>query len=210
MTPQAQVIRKGRPDVGDAVRITYEDFLEREWDDPHVEWVDGQVIMMAPISDEHDDVAGLLYSLLRAFVEKRGLGVVKHDPFQMKTGPKLPGRAPDILFLAKKNLARKKKTHVEGPADAVVEVISPDSRGIDRGDKFFEYEAGGVKEYWLIDPERKQAEFYNLGRDGIYRPAPVTDGIFRSGVIKRFWLRVSWLWQRPLPHLVDLHKELGL
>ena len=210
MIPPIDATREASRPAGDGVRMTYEQFLQREGDEVRAEWVEGEVVMMAPVSDEHDDVAGLLYSLLRAYVEARGLGVVKHDPFQMKTGPKLPGRAPDVLFLAKKHLARKKRTHVEGPADVVVEVISPATRAVDRGDKFYEYESGGVKEYWLIDPERKQAEFYVLGRDGIYKPVAVEDEIFRSRVINGFWLRTAWLWQRPLPLLVALHKELGL
>ena len=196
--------------AGAGIRMSYEQFLERDGDESHAEWVDGELVMMAPISDEHDDVAGLLYSALRAYVEVHGLGVVKHEPFQMKTGPKLPGRSPDVLFLAKKNLARRKKTHVDGPADVAIEVISAGSRGVDRGDKFYEYEKGGVKEYWLIDPERKQAEFYGLGRNGIYRLLPIEDGIFRSSVIKGLWLRVPWLWQRPLPLLVDVQKQWGL
>lgn len=202
--------RIAKPPVRDGVRMTYEEFLRRKGDDSHVEWVDGEVVTMAPISNEHDDIAGLLYSLMRSYVEVRGLGVVKHDPFQMKTGPKLPGRAPDIQFLAKKNLNRLKDTHVQGPADLVVEVISTGRRGVDRGDRFFEYEQGGVKEYWLIDPERKQAEFYSLDRDGIYKPMPVTDGEFRSAIIRGLWLRLAWFWQRPLPLLVELQKELGV
>ena len=189
-------------------RMTYRQFLRHPWEDPHVEWVDGVVVMMAPISDEHDDVAGFLYSVLRVFVEARRLGVVKHDPFQMKTGPDLPGRAPDILFLANRNLARKKKLHVAGPADVAVEVISAASRGVDRGDKYYEYEKGGVKEYWLIDPARKVAEFYSLGRGGKYALMPATNGVFRSAAVKGFWIRVDSLWQRPLPSVLSVLKQL--
>ncbi len=43
--------------------------------------------------------------------------------------------------------------------DLVIEIISPQSRGRDRGDKFYEYEKDGVKEAWVIDYPRKQAEF---------------------------------------------------
>jgi Uma2 family endonuclease len=128
----------------------------------------------------------------------------------MKTGPKLPGRAPDILFVAKKNLRRLKKTYLEGPADLVVEIISPGSRGVDRGDKLYEYEKGGVREYWLIDPERRKAEFYIRSRDGSFELAPIDDGIFRSTVLKGLWLRVEWLWQRPEPPVFDALKELEL
>jgi Uma2 family endonuclease len=112
--------------------------------------------------------------------------------------------------ILKKNLRRLKKNHLQGPADLVVEVISPGSRGTDRGDKFDEYEKGGVKEYWLIDPERDSAEFYLLRRDKRYHLMPIEDGILRSVVLKGMWIRVDWLWQRPLPKALTVLKEWGL
>jgi len=99
---------------------------------------------------------------------------------------------------------------LQGPADIVVEVISPTSRSLDRGDKHYEYERGGVREYWLIDPERQQVEFYMLGRDRIYRPADISKGIFRSDALKGFWLKVDWLWQRQLPRKIPILRELGV
>jgi Uma2 family endonuclease len=177
--------------------MTYQQFLRRNWENPHVEWVDGEAVMMAQISAEHDDVAGFLRALMRHFNEAHDLGAVRADPFQMKTGPKLPGRAPDVLFVAKKNAHPLKRLYVDGPADLVVEIISIGSRSTDRGAKYYEYEQGGVKEYWLIDPERRKAEFYRLGRDGTYQLVPVEDGTFHSAVMKGIWLKVDWLWRRP-------------
>ena len=188
--------------------MTYEAFLEWNFENPHVEWVDGEVVMMAPVSDEHQAVRGFLCATLRPFIEERGLGRMLDDPFQMKTGMELPGRAPDIQFISKRNLGRLKKNHLEGPADLVVEIISPGSRGTDRGDKFYEYEKGGVKEYWLIDPERRRAEFYQLGRDKQYHLMPVDEaGIFRSVVLKGVWLDVAWLWRRPMPPVLSVLKK---
>jgi Uma2 family endonuclease len=164
--------------------MTYEEFLEWADEDTLAEWVDGEVIMLSPASDWHQDIGDFLTALLRHFAEVYQLGIVRSAPFQMKTGSNLPGREPDILFIAREHIGRLKETYVEGPADLVVEIISPDSRARDRGDKFYEYEQGGVHEYWLIDPLRKQAEFYRLGSDGIYRLVPVgEDGIFRSEVL---------------------------
>jgi Uma2 family endonuclease len=50
----------------------------------------------------------------------------------------------------------------------IVEIISPESSGRDRGEKFYEYEMAGVREYWLIDPQREQVEFYELNAEGRY------------------------------------------
>jgi Uma2 family endonuclease len=190
-------------------KMTYRQFLQRHWENPHVEWVEGVVVEMAPIGDLHNDLTTFLIHLIDLYVKKHELGTVRTEPYQMKTGPKLPGRAPDILFVSKKNSHRLRKTYVAGPADLVVEVISPGSRGVDRGEKLYEYEEGGVPEFWLLDPERKKAEFHVRGRDGTYELAGLGDGIFRSTVIKGLWLRVDWLWQPELPTLAAL-KELSL
>src|SRR5205807_2465318 len=97
----------------------------------HVEWVDGEVIPMPPVGDTHQDFGGWLLALLRVYVDAGQLGAVRYEPFQMKTGPNLPGRAPDIFFVSKKNLSRLKKNHLQGPADVVIEIISPGSTAVD-------------------------------------------------------------------------------
>lgn len=181
------------------LKITYAEFLQWDGENQHVEWVNGEVVEMAPVGDVHQDLGRWLISLLTFFVDQHQLGVIRYEPFQMKTGPDLPGRAPDILFVANRNLKRLKTNHLDGPADLVIEIISPGSGATDRGDKYYEYERGGVREYWLLDPRRKQAEFYHLGRDGVYHLIPLDDGIFRSLVLKGLWLQIQWLWAKPLP-----------
>ena len=191
--------------------LTYEEFLNWEGENQHVEWVNGKVIFMSPVSAKHQEIGLFLLSVLKYFVEAHRLGNVLYDPFQMKTGAALPGRAPDILFVATANLGRLKPNHLEGPADLVVEIISPGSRTVDRGEKFYEYEQGGVPEYWLIDPDRKQAEFYQRADDGIYRLAPVNEeGRYHSKALEGLWLNADWLWQRPLPPVLDVLKEWKL
>ena len=184
--------------VLDPAQVSFDQFLEWPGENQHVEWVNGKVVPMSPVTEPHEDISGFLYSLLRLFAERRRLGRVYSEPFVMKTGPDLPGRCPDVLFIARKHQARVKRLYVEGPADLVVEVISPGSRTTDRVKKFHEYEQGGVPEYWLIDPERKQVEFYQRDLEGIYRlVAAGADGIYRSRALPGLWLKVGWLWQRP-------------
>jgi len=169
------------------------------------------VVILTPAANRHQDLATFLAALLRFFVEARQLGRVLSAPFQMKLGPDLPGREPDILFIACEHLDRLQNAYLDGPADLVVEIISRDSRARDRGEKFYEYEQGGVREYWLLDYLRRQAEFYQLGSDGIYRSMPVdAAGIYRSTVLNGLWLKVDWLWQEPLPLLLNVLREWGL
>lgn len=192
-------------------KMTYEEFLQWADEDTSAEWVDGEVIRLSPASDRHQDLAGFLTALLRFFVEAQRSGVIRSAPFQMKLGPDLPGREPDIIFVSSEHLDRLKKTYLDGPADLAVEIISPESQARDRGDKFYEYAQGGVREYWLIDPIRKQAEFYQLSEAGIYNVAAVgEDGIFRSVVLEGLQLKVEWLWQEPLPLLMSVLREWKL
>lgn len=191
--------------------IAYQDFLDLDGEDAHVEWVNGRVVPMSPVSKSHEDVAGFLKALMRVLAEHNDSGQVLGEPFQMKTGPDLPGRAPDVLFVAKKHLRRLKKNYLEGPGDLVIEVISAGSRAVDRGEKYFEYEQGGVPEYWIIDPLRQHAEFYRRGKDGIYHLQAVgRDDIYRSAALPGLWLKVEWLWQRPLPPILDVLREWRL
>lgn len=198
-----------------ANRISYEEFLARydefaATDAGGAEWVDGEVIKMSPASDKHQDLVDFLTALLRIFAETKDLGTIRSLPFQMKTAFKPSGREPDIVFVAKENLHRLKPTYLDGAADVAIEITSPESQARDRGDKFYEYEKGGVREYWLIDPARKQAEFYRLDGNGIYQTATLENGVFRSRVIAGFHLRVEWLWQEPLPQVLSILREWKL
>jgi Uma2 family endonuclease len=93
----------------------------------------------------------------------------------------------------------------------VVEVISPESVYRDRSDKFDEYQAAGVREYWLLDarPGQRQASFWVLDQHGRYRAAMVDDnGVYRSTAISDFWLNVNWLWQTQKPSPILLFAEI--
>jgi Uma2 family endonuclease len=191
--------------------MSYAQFLRADFGERrHAEWVDGEVIFMAPFSSENIDLQGLLCTILRSFVDAKGLGRVLMEPYVMKTGPQLPGRSPDIMFVAAKRRSKVKKMELQGPADLVIEIVSPSGRKRDRKDKFVEYEAGGVREYWIIDPEGKSAEFFLLGPDHRYHPISVDEtGVFRSIVLDGVWLRVQWMWQ-PLPPTTTILREWKL
>ncbi len=113
-------------------------------------------------------------------------------PFQVKLAGS--GRGPDLMFVATAHLDRLRETYLDGPADLVVGVVSPESIGRDRGEKFYKYAQAGISEYWLIDPDAEQAEFYVLDERGRYRTIfPDAEGIYRSRTVEGFWLRERWL-----------------
>ena len=188
-------------------KISYEDFLA-QYADTRAEWVDGDIIIVSPASTRHQRIFRFLVSLLSPYVESRDLGEVLPAPFQMKLDKTRSGREPDLLYIASSHLDRLKDTYLDGPADMVVEIISKESVKRDRDEKFGEYETAGVSEYWLIDPISEEAEFYRMGADNHYHLVlPDDKGIYHSEVVAGFWLRVSWLWQEPLPRVWEIWQE---
>lgn len=181
-----------------ATRMTFEQFLRWCDEDTHAEWVDGEVVPMSPVGLEHQHISGFLLEIIRLYVRIKKLGEVLHEPFQMRLSHS--SRSPDLFFISDANLHRLRDSYLEGAADLVVEVISPESRAPDRGEKFYEYETEGVREYWLVDPERHQVEFYQMGETGVYQTVlPGGDGIYHSKVLEGLWIKVEWLWTRPTP-----------
>lgn len=191
-------------------RLSFEEFVEWLDEDTWAEWVDGEVVVLSPASRKHQEIFGFLLSVLHTYVKLQDLGVVLAAPFLMKLPEELRrGREPDLLFVAKEHLDRLKETYLDGPADLVMEIVSKESRLRDRGDKRAEYEAAGIPEYWLIDPERREVELNRLDERGRYRPAePDEKGYYASAVIPGFRLKAEWLWQEPLPSPLAVLAEL--
>lgn len=192
-------------------KITFEEFLEWTDEDTHAEWEDGEVIMASPASIEHQNLSGWLGMILRGYVRRGQLGQIVGAPFLVLLQTAQQGREPDLIFLKTENMSRLQRTYLEGAPDLVVEIVSLESISRDRGRKFVEYESEGIPEYWLIDPIRRQAEFYCLGDDNHYHLSlPDAEGIYHSLSIAGFWLKVDWLWQEPLPDELDILRQLGV
>lgn len=73
---------------------------------------------------------------------------------------------PDFFVLCDRS--KHKKDGVYGAPDLIVEVLSPGTAEYDRGEKKELYQANGVKEYWIIEPNNRSIEVYLL-KDGAYK-----------------------------------------
>ena len=190
--------------------MTMEEFLA--WEHTGIaELVDGEVFQML-VKYEHQSIVDFLNALLRSFVSVFKLGIICSAPYSMSLSPQSSAREPDLMFIATANLQRITSNVLDGPADLIIEVVSDESVARDYDDKFKEYQAGGVLEYWIIDSraERNRVSFFVLDAQGKYRPVPLDDnGIYRSSVLAPFWIKADWLWQIPSPAIEDLLLDIG-
>lgn len=175
-----------------------------------VEWVDGEIIVMSPAAKIHDELFQWLMRILADFVEERDLGQVAGPEFVVRFAIQKTRRIPDLMFVSKQNLARFKPTYLDGPPDLAIEIVSPDSQARDWREKYIEYEAAGVREYWVVDPVSQSIEVSHLDANGKYAKGSLKDGKLISHVIAGFYLRPEWFWTVPRPRVKSILAELGV
>lgn len=192
-------------------KISFAQFLDWCDEDTMAEWVNGEIIMASPASNVHQDLNGFLITLLRIYVRRKNLGWVRTAPFLMRLPMLSRGREPDLLFVSSSRMDIVKDNYLDGAADLAVEIVSKESIERDRSDKFIEYKISGILEYWLIDPLRKRADFYQLDTKGHYELIlGGRSGTYHSKVLPGFFLKIEWFWQDPLPDELDVLSELGI
>ena len=116
-------------------------------------------------------------------------------------------RVPDVAFIAKEHLPNILPTHLESPPDLAIEVVSSESVERDWREKYYDYQAAGAREYWIIDPAHERVAAYKLV-EGKFEPIARDQGCIRSSVVPGFFLREEWLWGAKLPKIDDALKEI--
>ena len=207
-TPRELTTLTGQPPAG---HLSFEQFLDWCDDETLAEWVDGEVQIVSPTSRRDQRLLIFLTKVLGIWIDQKGLGELHVESFLMRLPSRPSGRVPDLLFVAREHLDRVRPIYVDGPADLVIEIVSPDSVGRDREEKLGEYEQAGVPEYWLLDPIHERADFHELGPDGRYHLAlGGRSGVYQSQALGGLRLDVEWLWQDPLPDALEILRRLGL
>jgi Uma2 family endonuclease len=166
------------------------------------EWVEGVVIDVSPVSDIHNLLTGYLWELLRAYFHFNPIGSLFSEPFVMQLDVTHSRREPDLQVILDTNANQRSSMAMIGAADICIEVVSRESISRDYGDKFEEYQAAGVKEYWIIDPLRKVASFHRLDENGIYIPQAIdTNSDYQTPLLPQLRIHVPTFWLTPVPSL---------
>ena len=145
-------------DIERLKRLAFYEWVE---EDMKAEFINGEIIENSPAADEHTDSVMSLGSLAYNFSNFQESGKVKTEKAMVSLTRN--DYEPDIAFWRKEMAQNFKngQTHYPAP-DWICEVLSKGTAGRDRGIKFKDYAAHGVKEYWIVNPRKRTIEQYIL------------------------------------------------
>ena len=153
-------------------------------EDVRAELIDGVIYDMSAPTIIHQKISLEISVRLHAFIsQKKGACMVFSAPVdvQLDCDEKTMVQ-PDVLVVC--DCEKIVPTHVYGAPDLIMEILSPATRKIDMNIKHSKYAAAGVREYWLIDPDKKKVVVYDLENEelpvvyGFENRVPV--GIFQG------------------------------
>ena len=131
------------------------------------ELFDGEMAAKAFPTATHQGIISCLFTEIAVYLKaKEAHCRIMMSPFAVFL--KDDGRnylAPDITVVCDGEKLDEEGCH--GAPDWVIEVVSPTSRALDYGKKLGAYIDAGVREYWVVDPEKKVIVTYYLEQPDI-------------------------------------------
>jgi Uma2 family endonuclease len=161
-----------QPAAGHVV-LTYEDDCALPDDGKRHEILRGGLYISPSPSVAHQRVACNLFVALRIFVAGRKIGEVFIAPVDviLETTAVV---VPDLLFVGRDRASIVTDRGVEGAPDLIVEILSPGPERRDRVEEAQLFARHGVTHYWLVDPEARALEAFELDQGGYRRTARLT------------------------------------
>lgn len=155
------------------------------------ELIDGQIYYMAPPTRKHQRITGELYAVIREYIKNNG-GSCEVDiaPFAVFLNENDVNYVePDISVICDPDKLNEKGCN--GAPDWIIEVVSPSSRSMDYNKKLFKYRTAGVREYWIVDPDKNSIMVYSFFSDDLQEYS-FTDNI-PAGIYQGFSINFSSL-----------------
>jgi Uma2 family endonuclease len=142
--------------------LNYDDYLTFPDNDRiRKEIIDGELFMSPSPSTKHQSILRNLSFILFNFVKKNSLGEIFFAPFDIILSH-INVVQPDIIFLSKQSYHLLTELNLQGAPELVIEILSPSTTKTDRIFKKDIYERFGVKEFWIVDPEKETVEIWQL------------------------------------------------
>lgn len=175
--------------VSDHHKLRYEDYARIPDDGLRHEVIDGKHYVTPTPTPFHQIVSQKINRQLFEAIQANGWGTVlfnvdvelsEHDIVQ-----------PDLVVVLTGNRIIT-PTKIKGSPDLLIEILSPSTRENDRNRKRQSYEAAGVPEYWIVDPDEHEVEQLVL-TDGKY-VAREHDGKLGLSIVDNVMVDFSDVW----------------
>ena len=152
-------------------KVSYSEFMQiYENSTQRMEFINGEIYLLASPTSFHQDILGYLYILFNGYFKGKPCKVYL-APFDVhfhKKGLSEPDvMQPDITVACDYKTTINEKGRYMGIPTLVVEILSSSTRSKDMVDKLNTYMLSGVKEYWIIDSKNKCVYVYAFTDYGI-------------------------------------------
>jgi len=151
-----------------------------EWS--RAELINGKLYMLSAPNRLHQYfVKGLVFDIESHIRKKKGGCQVYTSPFDVRLfGDDSTVVQPDILVVCNRDILTEKGC--SGAPDWVIEIVSKSNSSHDYVRKLMQYQKAGVREYWIVDPEKERTTVYRYAEDAapIIFPfhSPVSAGLY--------------------------------
>ena len=134
-------------------------------DERRVELIDGVIYDMSAPTTIHQLIGLEIWGQLQKFIRKKKGTCI---PFAAPVDVQLDCDdrtmvQPDVLVVCDRDKIIKRCIY--GAPDFVVEVLSPSTKRKDGIIKLSKYISAGVREYWIVDPDKKQVVVYDFQKE---------------------------------------------
>lgn len=158
--------------IVETATMSLQAFLERYTREGPFEFVDGEIIPLAPQIARSGRVGGRLFRRLADYVDAAQLGeVFVETPFvlEYQSDWVKHSRVPDVMFYTADRLTRLAAEVPDwtlkpllGVPDLAVEVVSPTDKFVPVQTKIFGYLRDGVRLVWVIEPDEWLVSAYRM------------------------------------------------
>jgi Uma2 family endonuclease len=130
------------------------------------EYVDGQIFEMSGGTAEHSRIAVNLTREISTHLRRKTCQIVNSDMHVLPLSGDDPSYLPDITVTCNPEDYQRGSKAIRSPR-LIVEVLSPSTFRIDRGEKRLAYQAcPTMQEYVMVSSQRQEVEVLRRGTDG--------------------------------------------
>lgn len=144
---------------------TYEEFLEITKDMERAEFIDGEIILQATPTAQHQDILGnIFYEMKSYFKDKQCRPRVAPFNITLKKENEEAKRVqPDLSVICED--FDTTKNEFNGIPTLVVEITSPSNSGYDLITKLNLYQSFEIPEYWIVSPKNKNIMIFTYNKE---------------------------------------------